>query len=158
MPSDVQALDALAGARRGATAYVGARPPASGADLVLLAGAAPAAAAADALELDDAADRRRGRLCTLFRADSWAFLQRPSPPAVGLDLSRGQGSFARLSPGAEPHDVMIALALHLGCAAVMLDEELRDGPGFHARMESLGLPASQILWQARARSARSARA
>lgn len=115
---------ALAGwrqARAGQTAYVGPGPGPAGVDLVLVPGA-ETSTPSDAVELTSPEDPRRGALITLFAANADAFWRRPPPPALGYDRLPAAAGLDLEAGLACPHPAvpMLALALHLGCARIVL--------------------------------------
>lgn len=141
---DVAAFEALADQALGSTAYLGDDHPPSGVDLVLLVG--DRKIAADVVELSGPEDERRGKLATLFDATDLRFWDRP-PAAIGYNRLPGTRARVREAGISVTHrfDVMLALARHLGCRRVVIDERHQRDQALVARLRYY-LSGITIAW------------
>ena len=141
---DIAALEALAGYAAGSTAYLGDDRPPPQSDLTLLVG--DGRIDADVIELDGADDGRRGKLATLFDATDLRFWTRPAPPAIGYNRLPGQRTRILDASISVNHrfDLMLAMARHLGCRRVIIDEKHRGDRMLAERLTYL--PGITVAW------------
>jgi hypothetical protein len=135
---DCVGLAALRGTGAGKVAYIGDGLLPAGADLLLVPGAAQVALA-DAVDLTDPADPRRGRLVTLFAANRDVFWRRPPAPALGYDCDAAAvglelGTGLPVTHEAVP---MLALANLMGCERIMVAAHMFREPALAAALAAL---------------------
>ncbi|RVT90590.1 hypothetical protein EOD42_23445 [Rhodovarius crocodyli] len=136
---DRVAFTQLRGVRRGATAYIGQGPVPIEAAVVLCPGW-QSLPLADVVELSGPDDPRRGRLLTMFCANSDVFWRRPPAPAAGYDrVEEASGlEIEHGVVGEHPVIAMLAAALLLGCTRVLLAEEHFREPGLARTLAAMG--------------------